>query len=115
MDVFGANIQYSVSTNGVDFTTLTITGSETATEAAIDFNAIDFVGLADANNDANNDTEYHLVMRTVSPLALDRLEVTTLTEGGDLTGGGTGDLVTWDGSSKPAALNTAATYSFENW
>jgi len=115
MDVFGANIQYSVSTNGVDFTTLTITGSETATEAAKDFNAIDFVGLADANNDANNDTEYHLVMRTVSPLALDRLEVTTLTEGGDLTGGGTGDLVTWDGSSKPAALNTAATYSFENW
>ena len=111
MDVFGANIQYSVSTDGVGFTTISITGSDSLQ----DFNAIDFVGLADANNDANNDTEYHLVMRTVSPLALDRLEVTTLTVGGDLTGGGAGDLVTWDGSSKPAALSTAATYSFESW
>ncbi|WP_320822364.1 hypothetical protein [Reinekea sp.] len=110
MDVFGANIQYSVSTDGVTFDTITVPGSEPLK----DFDATDFVGLADRNNDLNGDTEFHLVMRTVSALALDSLEVSTLTANGGFATTA-GDLVVWDGASLPGALNGTASYSFDNW
>jgi hypothetical protein len=116
MDVIGRTVTYSVSTDGdadENFSIMTITGSETETEAAKDFNATDFVGLEDINNDGNNDTEYHLVLRAVGPMALDRLEVTTMgASGGPVTT--KGDLVLWDGSVKPANLSAAASYGLDN-
>jgi hypothetical protein len=111
MDVFGTNIRYSASADGINFTTITITGSDPLT----DLDATDFVGLADLNNDGNNDTEYHLVMRTVNAMAIDSLEVSTLTDNGGLATTEGKDLVDWNGSSSPTNLDAAVSYGFDNW
>jgi hypothetical protein len=131
MDVFGKNIQYSVSADGVTFTSITVTGSEketaSGTEPALTFDAIekdnedkptgkaDFMGLADKNDDGNAVTEYHLVMRTVNAIALDNLELSTLDDDGELVTTGGKDLLDWNGSSRPTNLDAAVSYGFANW
>ena len=109
LDVYGNNIVVSVSTDGTTWTTLT--GSYDPDD---EFNFIDFIGL-DLNDDANATTEYHLVLRTVSALAFDNVEITTLTVGGAVATSSGDVMSTLDGSSVPASLLVPATYSFDNW
>ncbi|MDX1473198.1 MAG: hypothetical protein R3309_03450, partial [Reinekea sp.] len=110
LDVYGTTIAVSISEDGTNFDLLSITNSDPLDE----FTVNDFVGLTDPNDDGNANTEYHLVLRTVSALALDNVEVTTLTVGGAIATSA-GDIMSLDGASVPTELNTTASYSFDNW
>lgn len=110
IDVYGNNIEISVSADGTTFETLEVTGSDPVET----FSFSNFVGLADANDDGNSDTEYHLVLRSVSALAMDNLQMTTLLANGAIATTA-GDLMDEDGSTLPTLFNTAANYGLENW